>query len=50
VICRHCGQEIEHVDGVGWVEVEEGGHYDHCTENWTEDDLDGAGHEPQGRG
>lgn len=31
--CLHCEEEIEHLDGVGWVETQEGGHYDICTED-----------------
>lgn len=48
-VCRHCGEQIEHLDGVGWVETrsgDEGGTYDICPERYDEaTDTQGA-HQP----
>ncbi|MBB3665971.1 hypothetical protein FB384_004930 [Prauserella sediminis] len=31
--CFYCHEEIEHLDGVGWVEVGDDGHYDICPDS-----------------
>lgn len=48
-VCEHCGEDVEYIEGVGWVEVATDGHYDICVENYTDEDhYDNAGHKPWG--
>lgn len=42
--CTACGEAVEHVEGVGWVEVQEGGHYDQCPERYEEETDTPRGH------
>jgi len=34
--CAACGEPVEHVSDVGWVEAKEGGHYDQCPARWDD--------------
>jgi hypothetical protein len=49
-ICQHCGEQIEHLDGVGWVETrsgDEGGTYDICPERYDEANDEHGTHQPE---
>lgn len=44
--CKHCHEGIEYIDGVGWVECDEDGHYDICPDNYVDENhYRNAGHE-----
>lgn len=34
--CTACGDAVEHLDGIGWVQVAPNGHYDLCPERYIE--------------
>jgi hypothetical protein len=42
--CTACGEPVEHIDGIGWVETAEGGHYDQCPERHDDDTDTAHGH------
>ena len=42
--CTARGEPVEHIDGIGWVEVAEDGHYDLCPERYDEATGQERGH------